>query len=189
MCPDTESKNKVFPPHGVTFLMGKRIRKWSNVLIRGGYKESKAQSRGHRRQLRGSSQDGREGASSLERLAREQAEGSAAQGWGAPAPTPSHSPLQPPSLSEHPAVPAAGHPDPALPTLPATCQQHPQGSKGLTPVGPPWALPDRPLSRPSAPTAAEPSCPCSASPAALSLTQGDSGLEEPEAPSSPHGLI
>ena len=109
-------------------------------------------------------------------------------GSGCPTP-PTPSPLQPPSLSEHPAVPAAGHPDPALPTLPATCQQHAQGSKGLTPVGLPWALPDRPLSRPSAPTAAEPSCPCSAPPAALSLTQGDSGLEEPETPSSPHGLI
>ena len=41
----------------------------------------------------------------------------------------------------------------------------------------------------AAPTAAEPSCLCSASPAAPSLTQGASGLEEREAPSSPQGLI
>lgn len=41
----------------------------------------------------------------------------------------------------------------------------------------------------AAPTAAEPSCLCSASPAVPSLTQGASGLEEREAPSSPQGLI
>lgn len=106
---------------------------------------------------------------------------------GSGCPTPYSLPT--PHCSLPPSLSVAGHSDPALPTLPATCQQHAQGSNGLTPVGPPWALPDYPLSRPSAPTAAEPSCPCSASPAALSLTQGDSGLEEPEAPSSPHGLI
>ena len=37
------------PALGITSLIGKRIRKWSDVLIRGGYKESKAQGRSHQR--------------------------------------------------------------------------------------------------------------------------------------------
>lgn len=101
-------KNKVLPPRGVTFLMGKRVRKWSSVLVRGGYKESKAQSRSHQRPTLGKL-PGREG--------RNVQPGEAGKGTGRRASRTGlgyrrhhHPPLQPPSPSEHPAVLTGGPP-------------------------------------------------------------------------------
>lgn len=50
MCPGpgTERKAKFSCPRDY-LSNGERIRKWSDVLIRGGYKESKAQGRSHQR--------------------------------------------------------------------------------------------------------------------------------------------
>lgn len=202
MCPGpgTERKAKFSCPRDY-LSNGERIRKWSDVLIRGGLQRE--QSPGQKPSEANSGEAPRTGGKGRPAWRGWQGGRQKGQPHRVRVPPPPSPPTPPPTTTPPPTAaslplrtPCCAHRratlDPALLTLRATCQEHPQGSKGLTSVDRPPAVPPGgclpTVPGAAAPTAAEPSCLCFASTAAPSLTQGASGLEEREAPSSPQGL-